>query len=112
MNTDPRRAGGGIAGPGGPHEHSTVVLDTRRAVLMETVNVAQIDNPSDGRRFVGLELGGRINQSSERANILYLFDADGAAALVTQLVGLAARSDAPWAKEFPKLVDERLAELP
>lgn len=108
---DPRKLGGEIAGPGGPHDMGGVILDTRQAVLPDHVDVAQVDNPSDGRTFVALQIDGRINQSSDRARVLYLLSADAGAALVTQLMALARRSDEPWAKEFAALVDERLEEL-
>jgi hypothetical protein len=109
---DPRDLGGQIAGPGGAHDFGENVLDTRRAVLMEGVQVCQVDNPSDGRKFIALELEGRINQSKDRARVLYLFDADGAAALVSQLIGMAGRTDAPWAGEFRLLLKARLDEMP
>lgn len=108
---DPRKLGGDIAGPGGPHGKGDVIIDARNAVLMEHVNVAQVDNPSDGRKAVALVLEGRINQSSDRTRVLYLFDADGAAALVTQLIALGGRSDAPWAHEFSQMLESRFKEL-
>jgi hypothetical protein len=79
---------------------------------MESVTVAQMDNPSDGRKFIGLELEGRINRSKDRGRVLYLFDADGAAALLTQLIALAGRSDSPRAEEFYRLVKQRLDGMP
>ena len=41
--SDPRRLRGSIAGPGGPHERGSVVLDSRNAVLLDAVNVAAVD---------------------------------------------------------------------
>jgi hypothetical protein len=110
--SDPRRPGGGIAGPGGPHDQGGVVIDTRRAVLLETTTVAKVDNPSDGRTFVALELEGRINRSSERADILYLFDADGAAAIVTELLGFMKRAGGELEAEFMRRFDERAEKMP
>lgn len=111
---DPRVPGGDISGPGGPFDKDGVVIDTGNAVLLDQTWVVQVNNPSDGRTFVGMQLGGRVNQSggADRTRILYLFDADGAAALVSELIGLAGRSDAPWADEFRALLGERLAALP
>lgn len=109
---DPRKLGGGIVGGDDPYEEGGAVIDTRSAVLLENTQVAQIDNPSDGRTFVALELEGRINQSSDRARVLYLLNGDGAAALCSELIGLAGRSREPWAREFVELFKKRMEELP
>lgn len=109
---DPRHAGGNMSGPGGPYEQASVILDTRRSVLLATVDVAMVDNESDGRRFASLLLAGRINRSTEKSKILYLFDADGAAAIVSQLVGLASRAGAPYSADFARLLGERMEQLP
>lgn len=109
---DPRRLGGDIAGPGGPHDEGAVVIDTRNAVLLDAVDVAMVDNPSDRRRFASLVLSGRVNRAQDRTRVLYLFDADGAAALVSELVGLASREGAEWAAEFQERMQARLAAMP
>lgn len=107
---DPRRLGGDIAGPGGPHDRGQTVIDTRNAVLLETTTVVKADNPSDGRAFMAMQLEGRVNQTSDRASVLYLFDEDGAAAIVTELFGLAQRGG--FGSEFVEQVTRRLADLP
>lgn len=94
--TDPRRAGGTIAGPGGPHERHGVVIDTTDAILLDSCTVAVVEPFKDGERISDkpwwvLNLAGRINKRQERADIAYLFDADGAAAIITELIALAAR---------------------
>src|SRR5688572_32604818 len=112
-SSDPRAAGGTIAGPGGPFDTGAVLFDTRRAVLLAHTQVAKVDNPSDGRSFFGMELAGRINRSSDRAQVLYLFDADGAAAIVSQLVGLVQRAgDDELAADFVVALEHRMAALP
>lgn len=110
MGSDPRDLGGGISGPGGPFDYGGVVVDSRRSVLMEHVNVAQVDNPSDGRTFWAMALEGRINRSPDRAEVLYLFDVDGAAAIITELHGLAAR--AGRADELNEACKRRWDEMP
>lgn len=111
-SSDPRAAGGTIAGPGGPFDAGAVLFDTRRAVLLAHTQVAKVDNPSDGRSFFGMELAGRINRSRDRAQVLYLFDADGAAAIVSQLLGLVQRTDKRMAADFVVALEHRMAALP
>ena len=108
-SSDPRKAGGDIAGPGGPYDESQVVLDTRYAVLLDTCEVVKLDNPSDGRAFIGMKLDGRINRATDRAAVLYLFDLDGAAGIITELLALAGR--AGWRDQMHDLLEDRLAEL-
>jgi hypothetical protein len=112
MSDDPRKLGGDIAGPGGPHSEGTVVIDTRNAVLMDSVDVALLNNPSDARRFASLVLAGRVNRSQDRARVLYLFDADGAAAVVSELIGLAQREGGQFSADFVERLEARLAEMP
>lgn len=109
---DPRQLGGSIVGPGGPFDENAVVLDTRNAVLMEHVNVSLVGAVRGGqvaeRPTLAMALEGRINKSSDRAEVLYLFDEDGAAAIVSQLVGLAVRIG----PEFAARLMARLEGLP
>lgn len=93
-STDPRKAGGTIAGPGGPRDKNAVVLTTEHAILLENTMVAEVETyrgGDPGERVIGMSLEGRINKTDERAEILYLFDVDGAAAIITELIGLASR---------------------
>lgn len=94
MSTDPRRIPGSMSGPGGPHDIGGIVLDARHAVLLETVDVSTIDPDHGGRgqSAIALVLGGRINQTKDRASVLFLFGTDGAAAIITELVGLLGRA--------------------
>lgn len=109
--TDPRNLGGGITGPGGPFDRHGVVLDTRNAVLMENVNVSLVEPYRDGQAagpILAMALEGRINKSSDRAEVLYLFNEDGAAGIISELIGLAVRID----PEFAKHLLDRLKALP
>lgn len=108
--TDPRDLGGDISGPGGPHDKGGVVVDARRALIVDYQEVVQIDNPSDGRQAVGLLLKGRINQSPDRASVLCLGTLDFSAALITECFGLAQRMG--QLDELERLCDERWKAMP
>lgn len=110
---DPRKLGGRIVDVAGdPLAKGGVVIDTRDAVLLETVDVCLVDAVRGGRReerpLLALELGGRINKTSDEARILYLFDEDGAAAIVTELLGLAVRIGPDFAARFIARTEEVL----
>jgi hypothetical protein len=110
---DPRKLNaGGIVGPGGPFDENAVVVDASEAVLLEHVNVCLVEAARrgvwDDKPALAMALEGRINQSSDRAEITYFFNEDGAAALISQLVGLAVRIG----PEFAERLMERLADLP
>lgn len=95
-----------------PFGRDNSVVDTRGAVLPDAVDVATLTNPSDGRTIYGLELAGKVNQATDRSDVLYLMDTDGAAAIVSELIGLFDRADYDACAEFHRLVDQRLAPLP
>lgn len=113
-NTDPRRLGGAISGPGGPYDENAVVIDTVNALLLEAVEVAIVGPVRQGvldpKPISSIVLRGRINKTTERVQLLVLTNEDGAARIVTQLIGLASR--AGWGEEFVERVLERMAELP
>jgi hypothetical protein len=95
--TDPRKAGGTIAGPGDPHERNAVVIDATNAVLMDHMTVALIEPIKDGKTvgtkpYWCMNLEGRINKTQDRSRVNYLFDVDGAAAIITELLAMASRS--------------------
>lgn len=104
--TDPRRAGGAVVAV--DSGESGALLDTRRAVIVDEAEVCEVNVPSDGRRMIALFLAGRINHTADRAAILHLLNGDGAAALVTQLVGLAARMGPEFEAEFRSALDARI----
>jgi hypothetical protein len=114
--TDPRRAGGTIAGPGGPHERNGVVIDTTDSILMDSCTVAMVEPYRDGRLIDTkpwwvLNLAGRINKRDERADIAYLFDMDGAAAIITELLALASRQGADVNDALLERISERMGKL-
>jgi hypothetical protein len=110
--SDPRRLGGDISGPGGPYDQGGVLLDTHNSVLLDHTTVAMLDNASDGRRIASLLLEGRVNRSTDRTRVLYMLDADGAAAIVSELVALAGREGGAYAEEFLRLLRERMDAMP
>jgi hypothetical protein len=101
---------------GDPHATGGALLDTRSAVLLDTVDVVLADTKSDEPVVMMLALGGRINYAHQRVEHAYLFGPDGAAGLVSELVGLASRAaghaaehGARFAAEFKLALDERMA---
>jgi hypothetical protein len=111
---DPRKAGGSIAGPGGPFDRNAVVIDMENAVLLESTSVSIVEPWRDGQRnrpLVAMQLGGRINKTEDHSEVLYLFDDDGVAALVTELIDLAARAQSFLPEFLPRLM-ERLDAMP
>lgn len=109
MATDPRLLKGGIAGPGGPHDRGSVVLDAERAVLLSDVTVCSVDT-AQAAQVLAMQLSGRINHSRDQAEVLFLFDAEGAAAIVTELLALAARMDASGLRDLIVARIELLAD--
>lgn len=94
-NTNPRRLGGGIVGPGGPHDPSAVVIDMTDCILLDATDVCVMDHVSGGENLgpaIYLTMQGRINKRPERAQVGFVFGADGAAAIVCQLLSLADRA--------------------
>jgi hypothetical protein len=110
QSSDPRDLTGDIAGPGGPYDEGQVVIDTTNAVLMDSLDVARVDNRSDGRSMVALLIGGRLNRSEDRARVLFLGDLDMLAALITEAHGLAKRMGRH--RELLRLCDARWEEQP
>lgn len=104
---------GAIIGDG-----SDVLLDTERAVLLRGVEVCLVNTVRrvvDGTQrgepasevALALRLDGRVNKTQDPASILFILDADGAAAIVTELVALASRIG----PEFATLFQERMETL-
>lgn len=103
--TDPRVAGGSIIGP---DADGGVLLDTRNAVVLDASTVSAAGNPSDGYTVAALFLEGKLNRRPDRAAVLFLTDAAGAAQLVAQLVGLAARMGVDFETEFRQALDAQM----
>jgi hypothetical protein len=111
---DPRRIRGDMAGPGGPHDRGGVVLDTRHAVLLKTVDVSTLDPDDPGTRgqsAIALVLGGRINQTQDQASVLFLFGTDGAASIITELIALLGRATGIDADQLMTDLLDRAAKL-
>ena len=85
-HTDPRKPGGDIAGPGGPHDRDQVVIDATDGVLLDSIDVAHVRMEKDGI------LSGRINKTTDHSRVLYLMDRQGAASLVADVIALYGRA--------------------
>lgn len=99
ISGDPRKTGGDIAGPGGPHDHNSVIVDTTDAVLLDSSDVCLVET-GGGEVVLSMLLEGRINKTTDRARNLYLMNEDGAAALVTELIALAHRIGPEFGERF------------
>jgi hypothetical protein len=112
MTTDPRKIPGTMAGPGGPHDRSGVILDARNAVLLQTCDVSTVDPESArGQAAIAMVLGGRINQTKDRASVLFIFGTDGAAAILTELLALLGRSTGVDPAELLADITDRMDKL-
>lgn len=108
--SDPRRTPGSVSGPGGAHDVGMVVVDATNVVLMGSVECCLINTVSNGltqQHRVYLLLGGRINHTDEVSRTGFIFDLDGAAAIITQLLALCDRAGPGAMLE----ITQRLAEL-
>lgn len=108
MSTDPREIKGAIVGDGGAHETGGVILDTRNAVLLQDVTVSTVDPSSGGRgkEYFAMLLAGRVNQTQDNAEVLFIMNTDGAAAVVTELLALLVR-----ARVTPGVIDQYVQDL-
>ncbi len=78
---------------GTPHGRGDALVDTTDAVLLDRVDVVLVGTIvlSGAGRAIALELGGRVNKTPRRSSVLYVMDQDGAAAIISELLGLAGR---------------------
>ena len=111
--TDPTGVPGTIVGPGldDPYSRDSVVVDTSNAVLLDSTVAAIVHltrNGQPGADAIGLTLAGRINQRRDRAEVLYLLDEDGAAALIAELIGVTARAGST---SFPAKLEAALDRM-
>jgi hypothetical protein len=114
MNSDPRKFGGSISGPGGPYDENEVVIDTTDSVLLDACEVAIMGAVRHGvldpKPISAMVLRGRVNKTNDRVQVMFLMNEDGAAGIVTELIGLASR--AGWGNEFMDRVRERMDRMP
>jgi hypothetical protein len=108
---DPARSGGEAIG-GSPYGRGDSLLDMRGAVLLDYNEVILVDSKRDEAPSMALIMEGRVNYDTRRVKQMYLFGPDGAAGIVTQIFGLAARGGGRFAAEFQECVDHRMKELP
>lgn len=83
-----------IVGPGdNRHGRNDHVVDARGAVLLDNIYTCMIGLDGDtAHPGVALDLAGRVNKSSARSSVLYLFDVEAAAKLAADLIGVCARA--------------------
>jgi hypothetical protein len=109
---DPATSGGGITDVAGdPYARGGAVLDARGAVLMDRLDVSLVDTKQSETPAMMMLIGGRVNFETRRISQGYLFGPDGAAALATQLVGLAGRAGGPFMTEFKESFEKRMEEM-
>jgi hypothetical protein len=111
--TDPRRPGGDIVGPDSPYERNAALVDVRDSVLLEWVTVSVVKalrGDEEEEPAIALLLEGRINQTKERSRVLYVMNADAAAGIVTELVGIAKRDAHMGGTELAAAMRRRLGE--
>jgi hypothetical protein len=112
-HAEPRSGGDSVDVAGDPYARGGVVMDTRGAVLMDANEVILVDlKRPDDPPAMALIIEGRVNLKAERVKQMYLFGTDGAAGLVTEIIGLAQRAGGRFATEFLALFDQRMNELP
>jgi hypothetical protein len=97
-----------------------VLMDARNAVLLAGMDVMLMDakTPADPI-LVFMALRGRVNYSSDEVEHAYMFGPDGAAALCSELAGLASRAWASgrddaqdFAAEYKRELTRRMEDLP
>jgi hypothetical protein len=108
----PHSGGDMVDVAGDPHARGGVVLDARKAVLMDAMDVCLVDTKQDEKPIMMMVLEGRVNYETRRTKQAYLFGADGASALATQVVALAGRAGGAFMAEFQETFEQRMAEMP
>ena len=85
------------------------LINTEGSVLLGDVHVAVVDSGrSTGvETIIALQLGGRVNHTTTPHETLYLLDADGAASIISELLGVAGRAD----PRFLQLLLDRIDHL-
>lgn len=99
-----------------------VLLDMERAILMDGMSVClvntmsgvydQTQRPAEQHIRLAMRLDGRVNKSTDRASALFLFDEDGAAAIISELMDLATRVGPEFATRLMERLDALAADKP
>jgi hypothetical protein len=96
-----------------------VLLDMRSAVLMEAIDVVLVDTKTDDPVAMMMALRGRVNYADDRVEHAYLFGADGAAAIITEIAGLVGRAGSlgaqhgeRFAAQFVAAYEQRREAMP
>jgi hypothetical protein len=118
---DPRENSGAdvVDVAGDPYARGGALFDARNAVLLDAMEVMLVDDrrPTESVMMF-MALKGRVNTTRDRVEHGYLYGADGAAALVTEILGMVKRSQhggpdgIAFAADFKRELDRRLGELP
>lgn len=114
VHSDSAEHAGAVVG-GSPHGRGDALLDTRGAVLLDYNEVVLVDREPDKADVppsVMLVMAGRVNFDTRRSQTAYLMGTDGAAAIATQLIGLAARAGGDYAANFHADFERRMQEMP
>lgn len=104
---------------GDPHTEGGTLFDSRGSVLLDSSTVLLVDSKAGDDVYMVLQLEGDVKDSPQRANTSYIINPDGAAAIVTEIVGLAARArkggtdhGRQFAMEFVADCERRTREMP
>jgi hypothetical protein len=109
--TDPRTLGGDIIGDDAdPHAENAVDIDITKAVLLGDVHVTIMGNRQTLDPILCMLLSGRVNKSEDRAKVLYLFDTDGAAAIVSELIAMASRMGPSFRDDLMARVEQLIED--
>jgi hypothetical protein len=110
--TDPRDLGGTFSGGDDPFGQGDVLIDARHAILAEHLDVCKVDRErgARGQDAYAVIVSGRINQTQDRARVMFFGDLDWLAALVTEIHGVIERSGVH--DEFLALCDARWKAMP
>lgn len=94
---------------GHSREQNSTVVRVDNALLMDRVDTVIIDTAYNGDpagRRMFLQLGGRVNKTQDRATVGAMFDTDGAASIIMELLALADRAGGPMLQD---LVEQMVA---
>jgi hypothetical protein len=83
----------------------------RKGVIMDHVAIELVepDTPEASGKNIAMTLAGQINDSDEYLRVRYLFDADCAAAMITELIACAQRDD--FGVQLNALIDQRIEHM-